>query len=160
ADWDFRLACLLLLALDIKDNFWQFYGDFLPSIEESTNLLLATEEELTELQDQNLASTIKHQQKRARDFWEEHWHADIPWKLKRLARDPERFLWATSIAQSRCLNTTMTIGAKVQEANMLIPYADMVNHSFQPNCSYRWRKKDRMLEVIINAGQSIKAGDE
>lgn len=160
ADWDLRLACLLLLAFDIKANFWQLYGDFLPSVEESTNLLLATEEELLELQDENLASMIRMQQQRTRNFWREHWCADAPFKLKRLARDPERFLWAVSIAQSRCITMTMTIGAKVQEANMLIPYADMMNHSFNPNCSFRWRKKDQMLEVVINAGQSIKAGDE
>lgn len=159
-DWDLRLACLLLLAFDIKDNFWQLYGDFLPSVEESTNLLLATEEELLELQDENLASMIRMQQQRARNFWREHWCADVPFKLRRIARDPERFLWAVSIAQSRCITMTMTIGAKVQEANMLIPYADMMNHSFNPNCSYHWRKKDQMLEVVINAGQSIKAGDE
>ncbi|XP_059076936.1 protein PLASTID TRANSCRIPTIONALLY ACTIVE 14 isoform X6 [Cryptomeria japonica] len=117
-------------------------------------------EELIELQDQNLARNIKHQQERVRNFWKKNWHADVPWKVKRLAHDPERFLWAVSIAQSRCINMTMTIGAKVQESNMLIPYADMINHSFQPKCSFRWRKKDRMLEVLINAGQSIKAGEE
>eukprot|EP01018_Ginkgo_biloba_P020126 Gb_07348 [translate_table: standard] len=159
-DWDLRLASLLLFAFDRKDNFWQLYGDFLPSVEESANLLLATEEELGELQDQNLASTIRTQQQRAINFWKEHWHADAPLKLRRLAREPERFVWAVSIAQSRCITMTMTIGAKVQDANMLIPYADMMNHSFEPNCSYRWRAKDRMLEVVINAGQSIRAGDE
>jgi hypothetical protein len=42
-DWDLRLACLLLYAFDREDNFWQLYGDFLPSVEECTSLLLATE---------------------------------------------------------------------------------------------------------------------
>lgn len=36
----------------------------------------------------------------------------------------------------------------------------MLNHSFQPNCFLHWRSKDRMLEVMINAGQRIKKGDE
>lgn len=36
----------------------------------------------------------------------------------------------------------------------------MLNHSFQPNCFFHWRFKDRMLEVMINAGQQIKKGDE
>ena len=36
----------------------------------------------------------------------------------------------------------------------------MLNHSVEPTCSYRWRKRDRMLEVVINAGQTIKEGDE
>jgi histone-lysine N-methyltransferase SETD3 len=40
-DWDLRLACLLLYAFDIEDNFWQLCGDFLPGPDECTSLLLA-----------------------------------------------------------------------------------------------------------------------
>ncbi|KAK4761112.1 hypothetical protein SAY87_006005 [Trapa incisa] len=159
-DWDLRLACLLLYAFDRQDNFWQLYGDFLPSADECTSLLLATEDDLLELQDQTLASTMRQQQKRALEFWEMNWHNGVPLKVKRLARDPERFIWAVSVAQSRCINMQMRVGALVQDANMLIPYADMLNHSFQPNCFLHWRFKDRMLEVMINAGQRIKKGDE
>ncbi|KAL5775823.1 hypothetical protein ACOSP7_013380 [Xanthoceras sorbifolium] len=159
-DWDIRLACLLLYAFDRDDNFWQLYGDFLPSADECTSLLLATEEDLSELQDPTLASTMRNQQQRALEFWEKNWHNGVPLKIKRLARDPERFMWAVSIAQSRCINMQVRIGALVQDANMLIPYADMLNHSFQPNCFFHWRFKDRMLEVMINAGQRVKKGEE
>lgn len=160
SDWDLRLACLLLYAFDREDNFWQLYGDFLPSIDECTSLLLATEEDLLELQDQNLESIMRAQQHRALEFWEKNWHSAAPLKIKRLARDPERFMWAVSIAQSRCINLQMRVGALVQDANMLVPYADMLNHSFQPNCFFHWRFKDRMLEVMINPGQRIKKGEE
>ncbi|KAL6349963.1 hypothetical protein AAG906_002070 [Vitis piasezkii] len=146
-DWDLRLACLLLFAFDQEDNFWQLYGDFYL-------------EDLLELQDPKLASTMRDQQRRASEFWEKNWHSGVPLKIKRLARDPNRFIWAVSIAQSRCINMQMRIGALVQDANMLIPYADMLNHSFQPNCFFHWRFKDRMLEVMINAGQRIKKGEE
>ncbi|EEF34228.1 conserved hypothetical protein [Ricinus communis] len=159
-DWDLRLACLLLFSFDCKDNFWQLYGDFLPSEDECTSLLLATEEDLLELQDQNLASIMRKQQHRALEFWEKNWHSGVPLKIKRLAREPERFIWAVSMAQSRCINMQMRVGALVQDANMLIPYADMLNHSFQPNCFFHWRFKDRMLEVMINAGQQIKKGEQ
>ncbi|KAK6236096.1 hypothetical protein QUC31_019856 [Theobroma cacao] len=159
-DWDLRLACLLLYAFDRDDNFWQLYGDFLPSADECTSLLLATEDDLSELQDPGLASTMRKQQQRALEFWEKNWHSGVPLKIKRLARDAERFIWAVSIAQSRCINMQVRIGALVQDANMLIPYADMLNHSFQPNCFLHWRFKDRMVEVMINAGQRIKKGDE
>ncbi|XP_050920518.1 protein PLASTID TRANSCRIPTIONALLY ACTIVE 14 isoform X2 [Lathyrus oleraceus] len=159
-DWDLRLACLLLFSFDCKDNFWQYYGDFLPSADESTSLLLASEEELLELQDPDLASTIRIDQQRVLDFWEKHWHIDAPLKVKRLARDPKRFTWAVGIAQSRCINMQMRMCALTQDANMLIPYADMLNHSFEPNCFFHWRFKDRMLEVLINAGQQIRKGDE
>ncbi|XAR56195.1 [Ribulose-bisphosphate carboxylase]-lysine N-methyltransferase [Bertholletia excelsa] len=159
-DWDLRLACLLLFAFDVEGNFWQLYGDFLPSADECTSLLLATEEDLTELQDQNLASTMREQKQRALEFWEKNWHSAVPLKIKRLACEPERFIWAVSMAQSRCINLQTRIGALVQDSNMLIPYADMLNHSFQPNCFFHWRFKDRMLEVMINAGKRIKKGDE
>ncbi|KAL6283004.1 hypothetical protein ACE6H2_013933 [Prunus campanulata] len=36
----------------------------------------------------------------------------------------------------------------------------MLNHSFETNCFFHWRLKDRMLEVMINAGKRIKKGDE
>ncbi|CAL5346637.1 hypothetical protein CsSME_00029701 [Camellia sinensis var. sinensis] len=159
-DWDLRLACLLLFSFDVKGNFWQLYGDFLPSADECTSLLLATEEDLLELQDQNLVSTMREQQRRALEFWEKNWHSAIPLKIKRLACEPERFIWAVSMAQSRCINLQTRIGALVQDSNMLIPYADMLNHSFRPNCFFHWRFKDRMLEVMINAGQWIKKGEE
>ncbi|KAL2970591.1 hypothetical protein AAZX31_15G148900 [Glycine max] len=152
-DWDLRLACLLLYAFDCEGNFWQLYGDFLPSADECTSLLLASE-------DPDLASTIRKQQQRSLEFWENNWHSDVPLKIKRLARDPQRFAWAVGIAQSRCINMQTRIGALNQEANMLIPYADMLNHSFEPNCFFHWRFKDRMLEVLINAGQQIRKGDE
>lgn len=42
----------------------------------------------------------------------------------------------------------------------LLQFADMLNHSFEPNCFFHWRFKDRMLEVMINAGKRIKKGDE
>ncbi|CAA0806016.1 plastid transcriptionally active 14 [Striga hermonthica] len=159
-DWDLRMACLLLYAFDCNDNFWQLYGDFLPSADESTNFLLAKEEDLLELQDKQLAFTLREQQLRALEFWEKNWHSAAPLKIKRLAREPERFMWALSMAQSRTINMQIRIGALVQDTNLLVPYADMLNHSFQPNCFFHWRFRDRMLEVMINAGQRIKKGDE
>ncbi|ONK60802.1 uncharacterized protein A4U43_C08F22780 [Asparagus officinalis] len=159
-DWDLRLACLLLFAFDVDGNFWQLYGDFLPSINECTSLLLAQKEDLLELQDPNLASKMEMQHQRAVEFWEKNWHSAAPLKIKRLARDPERFLWALSIVQSRSVNMKMRIGALVQDSNVLVPYADMLNHSFQPNCFLHWRFKDRMLEVMINAGQHVRKGEE
>ncbi|KAL8170209.1 hypothetical protein V2J09_022013 [Rumex salicifolius] len=165
-DCDLRLACLLLFAFDLKENFWQLYGDFLPSVDESPSLLLAKKEDLVELQDQKLASSMQEQQLRVFEFWEKNWHSAAPLKIKRLASEPERFFWAVSIAQSRCINLQIRVGALIQDAIMLVPYAgeicytDMLNHSSDPNCFFHWRFKDRMLEVMINAGQNIKRGEE
>ncbi|KAG0599323.1 hypothetical protein M758_12G143300 [Ceratodon purpureus] len=159
-DWDIRLASLLLLALDTKDNFWQLYGDYLPGVDDSTSLLLASEDELLELQDADLAQRLREMQQRAESTWQKYWPADAVLKLRRLAREPGRFRWALGMALSRGFTMSMNIGAISQEANMLIPYADMFNHSVEPTCSCRFRKKDRMLEVVINSGQEIKEGQE
>ncbi|KAK3137865.1 hypothetical protein QOZ80_5AG0361450 [Eleusine coracana subsp. coracana] len=159
-DWDLRLACLLLYAFDVEENFWQLYSDFLPSSDECTSLLLAPKEDLMELEDQDLASQMLEHQHRAIDFWQKHWDKAIPLKLKRLAPDHERFLWALSIVQSRSVNMKMRMGAFIQDANVLAPYADMLNHSPDANCFLHWRFKDRMLEVMIKAGRAVKKGDE
>ncbi|KQK04625.1 protein PLASTID TRANSCRIPTIONALLY ACTIVE 14 [Brachypodium distachyon] len=159
-DWDLRLACLLLYAFDVQGNFWQLYSDFLPSGDECTSLLLAPKEDLMELEDQDLSSEMLKLQKRAVDFWQKHWHKAIPLKLKRLAPDHERFLWALSIVQSRSFNMKLRMGAFMQDANILAPYADMLNHSPDANCFLHWRFKDRMLEVMIKAGHAVKKGDE
>lgn len=53
-------------------------------------------------------------------------HSGAPLKIRRLAHDPERFIWAVSMAQSRCINMQMRIGALVQDANMIVPYAGML----------------------------------
>uniref|UniRef100_A0A0D9WKE0 SET domain-containing protein n=1 Tax=Leersia perrieri TaxID=77586 RepID=A0A0D9WKE0_9ORYZ len=87
-------------------------------------------------------------------------HKTIPLKLKRLAPDHVRFLWALSIVQSRSVNLKLRMGAFIQDANVLAPYADMLNHSPDANCFLHWRFKDRMLEVMIKAGHAIKKGDE
>jgi hypothetical protein len=50
-------------------------------------------------------------------------HSGAPLKIKRLARDPEKFIWAVSMAQSRCINMQIRVGALTQDTNMLIPYA-------------------------------------
>lgn len=50
-------------------------------------------------------------------------HSAAPLKIKRLARDPDRFLWALSVVQSRSVNMQLRIGALVQNVNMLVPYA-------------------------------------
>ncbi|KAL8192306.1 hypothetical protein R6Q57_027973 [Mikania cordata] len=184
-DWDLRMACLLLYAFDHDKNFWQLYGDFLPSVEECTSLLLATEDDLKELHDENLASTMRKEKARAQEFWEKNWvlfcdifitlvskklhfvsmfiflqHSAMPLKVKRLARDSERFIWAVSMAQTRHINFRIRVGSLVQDANMFAPYADMLNHSCQPNCFFHWRFRDRMFEVMTNAGQRIKKGEE
>ncbi|KAI4981289.1 hypothetical protein ZWY2020_021774 [Hordeum vulgare] len=67
-DWDLRLACLLLYAFDVENSFWQSYGDFLPSGDECTSLLLAPKEDLMELEDEDLSSEMLKHQQRAVDF--------------------------------------------------------------------------------------------
>jgi len=55
-------------------------------------------------------------------------HSGVPLKIKRLAEDPERFIWAVSMAQTRCISMQTRVGALVQELNMMIPYAGKEEH--------------------------------
>lgn len=70
-------------------------------------------------------------------------HSGVPLKIKRLARDPERFIWALSMAQSRCIGMQMRIGALVQDANMLIPYAGKLVSTYT-----LWLKKNSREYII------------
>ena len=52
----------------------------------------------------------------------------MPLKVKRLARDPERFIWAVSMAQTRHINFRIRVGSLVQDANIFAPYAGKFLH--------------------------------
>ena len=54
-------------------------------------------------------------------------HSAAPLKIKRLAQDSERFMWALSIVQTRSFNMKIRVGALVQNANMIVPYAGKLN---------------------------------
>lgn len=54
---------------------------------------------------------------------------------------------------NKCYSLTVLSGLNIFSA-------DMLNHSFEPNCFLHWRPKDRILEVMSNAGQAIKKGEE
>ncbi|XP_044456221.1 protein PLASTID TRANSCRIPTIONALLY ACTIVE 14-like [Triticum aestivum] len=142
-DWDLRLAYLLLYSFDVANNFWQLYGDFLPGGEECTSLLLAPKGSLMELEDEDMSLEMLKHQHRAADFWQKH----------------RIFLSGLSIVQS-CSFNNMRTGAFIQDANVIAPYADMLNHSPDANCFLHWRFKDRMLEFTIKAGHAIRKGDE
>ena len=43
---------------------------------------------------------------------------------------------------------------------MLVPYADLINHSNQPNATYEYSEEDGKLGVIIRATEDIQAGQE
>ncbi|GLT64765.1 hypothetical protein SLA2020_372360 [Shorea laevis] len=116
----------LELMLTISQKLpWMFFPDIIPVGHPIFDIINSTnpQEDLLELQDAKLASAMREQQHRALEFWEKNWHSGVPLKIKRLAPDPERFIWAVGIAQSRCMSMQLRIGALVQDSNMLIPYA-------------------------------------
>eukprot|EP00271_Cylindrocystis_brebissonii_P007397 TRINITY_DN20894_c0_g1_i1.p1 TRINITY_DN20894_c0_g1~~TRINITY_DN20894_c0_g1_i1.p1 ORF type:complete len:526 (-),score=90.07 TRINITY_DN20894_c0_g1_i1:295-1872(-) len=158
-DWDLRMACMLLLARFDKENFWHLYGGFLPEAEECPSLLLATEEELEELQDPALAQQMRSEQARARDLWRANWEATVvPDKLRVLCDSEAQWMWTVAQARSRTLYMHCVFGALRQDTYVLCPYADMLNHSYVPRCFYRWRKADRMLEVFLGMNQKVRVG--
>ncbi|CAI5475291.1 unnamed protein product [Closterium sp. Yama58-4] len=175
ANWDLRLACLLLLALNSspasrgredaygskRPHFFTEYADFLPSPLDCPSLLLSSEEEVAALQDEGLAEEARQQQQRVKAFWRAHWGSDSsPHQLQRLAPSEADMLWAVGIVQSRGGVRHTPMGTVKTDTHMLLPYADMLNHSFSPLCSLHWRKSDRVMEVRVDAGHIVRAGTE
>lgn len=81
-------------------------------------------------------------------------HKTIPLKLKRLAPDHERFLWALSIVQSRSVNLKLRMGAFLQDANVLVPYAGTCFLICSPLCSlflFSVCIKHRLLKLRIKS---------
>ena len=60
----------------------------------------------------------------------------------------------------QCLLFLLKMSFQLRSLLIWSYFSDMLNHSFEPNCFFHWRFKDRMLEVLINAGQQIRKGDE
>ncbi|GJP65916.1 hypothetical protein CLOP_g22815, partial [Closterium sp. NIES-67] len=138
ANWDLRLACLLLLALHSspasrgredaygskRPHFFTEYADFLPSPQDCPSLLLSSEEELAALQDEGLAVEARRQQERVKAFWHTHWGADSsPHQLQRLAPSEADMLWAVGVVQSRGGVRHTPMGTVKTDTHMLLPYA-------------------------------------
>ena len=90
-------------------------------------------------------------------------HEHLQLKLSDSSNVLNIFSWSLSFEIWFKLHSDQTVFSidvlkKLNNISSLL--ADMLNHSFQPNCFFHWRFKDRMLEVLINAGQQIKKGDE
>ncbi|CAI5949130.1 unnamed protein product [Closterium sp. NIES-64] len=119
------------------------------------------QEELAALQDEGLAEEARQQQQRVKAFWRSHWGSDSsPHQLQRLAPSEADMLWAVGIVQSRGGVRHTPMGTVKTDTHMLLPYADMLNHSFSPLCSLHWRKSDRVMEVRVDAGHIVRAGTE
>lgn len=78
-DWDTRLALLLLMLKNddgydfpLRPDFWRQYIGYYPGVEDCPSLLLATPEELAELQDDHLAAQFRHQQARSEALYKKH----------------------------------------------------------------------------------------
>lgn len=68
------------------------------------------------------------------------------------------FLEALFILQSRFFMVPIE-SQKILE-NMLVPYADLINHSNEPNATYEYSEEEGRLGVIIRATADISAGQE
>ncbi|CAI5997076.1 unnamed protein product [Closterium sp. NIES-65] len=89
-----------------------------------------------------------------------HQSDSSPHQLQRLAPSEADMLWAVGIVQSRGGVRHTPMGTVKTDTHMLLPYADMLNHSFSPLCSLHWRKSDRVMEVRVDAGHIVRAGTE
>ncbi|GAQ87907.1 hypothetical protein KFL_003870040 [Klebsormidium nitens] len=166
-DGDTRLALLLLMLKNddgydfpLRPDFWRQYIGYYPGVEDCPSLLLATPDELAELQDDHLAQHFRHQQARSEALHKKHFTGAVPRRQRVMCRTLDEFRWALATARAYQLPYEWHVSSQAFPASALIPYADLLNHSDSANCTYRWNRNTQALEVVLLAGRAVAAGEQ
>lgn len=152
ARWDLRLTAWLLWLSKYGSTFWRRYTASLPRESEMTCLLNYSPEEQPELQ--WLANEAAVQHGWAADSHESLFSSHTGHlKGLQLADSLQDTLWAMSLVRSR------TFSDKVHdtEVALMVPTADLANHSFQYNSTYALRTARGAFE--LNSCRPLNAGD-
>ncbi|KAL0020939.1 hypothetical protein WJX79_002382 [Trebouxia sp. C0005] len=154
ARWDLRLTAWLLWLSKYGSTFWRRYTASLPGESEMTCLLNYSPAEQPELQ--WLANEAAVQHGWATDSHESLFSSHTGHlKGLQLADSLQDTLWAMSLVRSR------TFSDKVHdtEVALMVPTADLANHSFQYNSTYALRSARGAFELnscrLLNAGDAI-----
>ncbi|KAL3148961.1 hypothetical protein ABBQ32_001818 [Trebouxia sp. C0010 RCD-2024] len=151
ARWDLRLTAWLLWLATHGSKFWKQYIQSLPKEHEMTCLLNYSPEEQPQLQ--WLASEAA-----AQHTWAQDSHTSIfssqtgLLRSLQLANTLQDTLWAMSLVRSR----TFSEAVQSTDLALMVPTADLANHSFQQNSVYALRATQGTFE--LKSCQPIKEG--
>ncbi|KAG2451954.1 hypothetical protein HYH02_003728 [Chlamydomonas schloesseri] len=157
ARWDVRMtAWLLWVASELPDSpLWAAYIATLPPADEVTCLINYGPEVAKELQLKELIEEAKSQYNWAmgvhRKYFDSVQGELAQLKLAASARDT---LWAMSMVRTR----TFSENVNGEGLTLMVPYADLANHSFRPNATFCMARDNKRFELRLLT--SLAPGDE
>ncbi|KAF5833829.1 hypothetical protein DUNSADRAFT_9738 [Dunaliella salina] len=164
--WDIRMTGWLLYVLDKErqraaggslgangPSLWSQYLALLPSEHEMCCLLNYSQEEAKELQLQQLMVEAKVQRE-----WSEYCHSYYFSKasgLYRFADSMEDSIWAASMVRSR----TFSENVNGEGITLMVPYADLANHSFSHNSTFCVGQSRQNFELrsVVHIDKGVEA---
>ena len=136
AHWASRLAAWLLWIRRYGNDVWKMYCSLLPRLDDMTCLMNYDVREAGSFQFQHLIDMAEREretlQQVHRSMFDQK--TGMLGSLK-LSDSFEDTLWAFCIVNSRCFSDTTPDG---ENLSMMVPCADMANHSNTPDMSYRF----------------------
>ncbi|GIL48199.1 hypothetical protein Vafri_4886 [Volvox africanus] len=147
ARWDVRMtAWLLWVASELPDSpVWGPYLSSLPPADEVTCLLNYGPDEARELQFKELVEEARSQHKWALTVHRSYFGTEGELRQLRLAARQEDTLWAMSMVRTR----TFSEDVNGEGLTLMVPYADMANHSFQHNATFCMARDNKRFELRL-----------
>jgi len=164
--WDIRMTGWLLYVLDKERqkspggslnadgrSLWGQYLALLPPEHEMCCLLNYTQEDAKELQLQQLVVEAKVQRE-----WSEYCHSYYFSKatgLYKFADSMEDSIWACAMVRSR----TFSENVNGEGITLMVPYADLANHSFSHNSTFCVGQSRQNFELrsVVHIGKGVEA---
>lgn len=155
-DWFRRLvAWLLWLKRHSKHPVWQLYLQLLPQEDEMSSLMNFTPQERAELQLPHLVALAEKERDGIQGLHDSLFSSSTgELRALDLAPDFSDTLWAACMVNSRCFSDA----AGRELLSLMVPLADMANHSNTPNAGYRLDSASQTFSIVST--QVIPAGDE
>lgn len=151
--WFTRLVAWLLHVSRHSGGIWPLYRTLLPGGHES--LMNFLPEERRELQNKELEALAKKERDAILGLHQSVFSDDSgDLRALRLSARFEDTLWAASMVNSRCFADEVSGEA----ISLVVPCADMANHSTSPNASYRLNTEIGCFQLI--AERDVAAGEE
>lgn len=157
-DWAHRLAAWLLYIKNHvapENSMWQMYVDLLPKEEDMSCLMNFEPDERLELQDSiatSLAAEQRAQLLNSHTLWFDEDSGFL--KSLKLSQSAADTRWAMCMVNSRCFSESI-YGEAV---SMIVPLADMANHSNSPNSRYMYDVNSDQFHLV--ACQALEQGQE
>ncbi|KAI8471285.1 MAG: hypothetical protein J3K34DRAFT_392961 [Monoraphidium minutum] len=150
--WFLRLVAWLLHVAARPGGVWPLYRSLLPAAHGS--LMHFTPEERSELQSPALAALAERERSAVLALHASVFGVAGELRALRLARGPEDTLWAASMVNSRCFADE----AAGEAVSLVVPCADMANHSCSPNAAYQLDDDAGCFRLV--AARDVAAGEE